>query len=179
MYEDDHIYSTSAINLDFTKPNLFVTFEGWISRTPFVKQLQTILKTLQEKMNTPVDIEFAHDGVSLYLLQCRPQSSTAGNVASPIPKDIAEERIVFSANRYISNGKLPDITHIVYVDPENTASSNGSEETARGGTGGRQAEQASPQATVHSDGAGALGQPRRHQARRQRSPIPTSTIRRR
>ena len=118
IYEDDHIYPPSAINLDFNKQNLYVTFEGLISRTPFVKQLQTILTTLQEKMDTPVDIEFAADGKNLYLLQCRPQSSTAGNVASPIPKDIAQERIVFSANRYVSNGKLPDITHIVYVDPE-------------------------------------------------------------
>ncbi|MCX6554988.1 MAG: nucleotidyltransferase domain-containing protein [Candidatus Aminicenantes bacterium] len=118
VYEDDHIHSPSAFALDFSKHNLFVTFEGLISRTPFIKQLQTILKTLQEKMCTPIDIEFAADGKNLYLLQCRPQSSTAGNVASPIPKDIAEERIVFSANRYISNGKLPDITHIVYVDPE-------------------------------------------------------------
>ncbi|MBN2344819.1 MAG: nucleotidyltransferase domain-containing protein [Candidatus Aminicenantes bacterium] len=119
VYEDDHIYSPSALGLDFSKANLFVTFEGWISRTPFVKQLQCMLKTLQEKMSTPVDIEFAHDGRQLYLLQCRPQSSTAGNVASLIPKDIAEDRIIFTANRYISNGKLPDITHIVYVDPEN------------------------------------------------------------
>ena len=128
IYEDDHIYSPSAINLDFNKQNLFVTFEGLISRTPFVKQLQTILKTLQEKMNTPVDIEFAADGKNLYLLQCRPQSSTAGNVASPIPKDIAQERIVFTANRYISNGKLPDITHIVYVDPDKYSQLEKSEE---------------------------------------------------
>ncbi len=128
VYEDDHIYSPSALNLDFKKQNLFVTFEGLISRTPFIKQLQTILKTLQEKMNTPVDIEFASDGKNLYLLQCRPQSSTAGNVASPIPKDIAQDRIVFSANRYISNGKLPDITHIVYVDPEKYSQLERSEE---------------------------------------------------
>ena len=69
-------------------------------------------------MNTPVDIEFASDGKNLYLLQCRPQASTAGNVASLIPKDIAPDRVVFTANRYISNGKIPDITHIVYVDPD-------------------------------------------------------------
>jgi hypothetical protein len=118
VYEDDHIFSPSAYNLDFERANLFVTFEGLITRTPFIKQLQTILKTLQEKMSTPVDIEFAHDGQNLYLLQCRPQAAAAGNVASPIPKDIADDRVVFTANRYISNGKLPDITHIVYVDPE-------------------------------------------------------------
>jgi predicted nucleotidyltransferase len=38
-------------------------------------------------------------------------------VPVPIPKDVPEERIVFSAKRYISNGKVPDITHIVFVDP--------------------------------------------------------------
>jgi hypothetical protein len=118
VYEDDHLYSPSAINLDFDRDNLFVTFEGLISRTPFVKQLQTILKTLQQRLNTPVDVEFAADATHLYLLQCRPQSSTAGNVASPIPRDIARDRIIFSANRYISNGQLPDITHVVYVDPD-------------------------------------------------------------
>jgi pyruvate,water dikinase len=118
IYEDDHIYPPSTLNLDFEKQNLLVTFEGLLTRTNFCKQLQTILTLLQEKMNTPVDIEFASDGQNFYLLQCRPQSSTEGNIASPIPQDIAEERIVFSANRYISNGKLPDITHIVYVDPD-------------------------------------------------------------
>jgi len=116
--EDDHLFSPSAFNLDFDRPNLFVTFEGLISRTPFVKQLQTILTTLQSRMNTPVDVEFAADATHLYLLQCRPQSATAGNVASPIPRDIAPDRIIFSADRYISNGQLPDITHVVYVDPD-------------------------------------------------------------
>jgi hypothetical protein len=118
IYEDDHIYPPSTLNLDFAKQNLLITFEGLLSRTNFCKQLQTILTMLQEKMNTPVDIEFASDGKNFYLLQCRPQSSTEGNIASPIPQDIAEERIIFSANRYISNGKIPDITHIVYVDPD-------------------------------------------------------------
>ncbi len=128
VYEDDHIYSPSALNLDFSKRNLFVTFEGLITRTPFIKQLQTILKTLQEKMDTPVDIEFASDGKNLYLLQCRPQASTAGNVSSPIPKDIAPDRVIFTANRYISNGKIPDITHVVYVDPEKYSQLENSEE---------------------------------------------------
>ncbi len=118
VYEDGHIHPPSAINMDFEKQNMLVSFEGLLSRTNFSKQLQTILKILQEKMGTPVDIEFASDGKNFYLLQCRPQSSTEGNIASQIPLDIPMERIVFSANRYISNGKIPDITHIVYVDPD-------------------------------------------------------------
>ena len=35
-----------------------------------------------------------------------------------IPTDIPEERVIFTADRYISNGTIPYITHIVYVDPE-------------------------------------------------------------
>jgi predicted nucleotidyltransferase len=31
---------------------------------------------------------------------------------------VPKEAIVFSANRYVSNGRIPDITHIVYVDPD-------------------------------------------------------------
>ena len=120
-FEGDHFRIPSAVGLDFDKQDLFVTFEGLITRTPFVGQLQTILTTLQERIQTPVDIEFAADATHLYLLQCRPQSSTAGNVASPIPSDVPRDQVVFSANRYVSNGKLPDITHIVYVDPDQYA----------------------------------------------------------
>jgi pyruvate, water dikinase len=65
----------------------------------------------------PVDIEFACDGDNLYLLQCRPQSSSQSNVSVVIPKDILPEKILFSANRYVSNGIIPDVYYIVYVDP--------------------------------------------------------------
>ncbi len=37
---------------------------------------------------------------------------------APIPPDLPPEKIIFSANRFVSNGRVPDITHIVYVDPE-------------------------------------------------------------
>ena len=120
-FDGDHLSPASAVHLDFERQDLFVTFEGLIRRTPFVRQLQTILRTLQERMQSPVDIEFAADATHLYLLQCRPQSSAIGNVASPIPTDVPRDRIVFSANRYVSNGKLPDITHVVYVDPDQYA----------------------------------------------------------
>jgi len=116
--EDDHITHPGAMDLDLSKGTPIVTFEGLITRTPFIKQIQFILKTLQAKMATPVDIEFACDGKNFYLLQCRPQSSASGNVASPIPRDLNKQQIVFTANRYVSNGRIPDISHIVYVDPE-------------------------------------------------------------
>ena len=109
---------SSPMGIHFGKDDLIVTFEGLISQTPFVKQIRTLLDLLQEKIGNPVDIEFAHDGRSLYLLQCRSQSRSIESSPSPIPKNIPKDKIVFSANRYISNGFVPDIHYIVYVDPE-------------------------------------------------------------
>jgi hypothetical protein len=119
IYEDDNLKTPMGFEIDFEKDDLIVTFDGLLNNTSFVKQMNIVLTLLKEKMETPVDIEFASDGKDFYLLQCRPQSYAEGAVAAPIPKDIPEDRIIFSANRYVSNGKVPDITHIVYVDPEN------------------------------------------------------------
>lgn len=108
---------TSLFNIDFEKQDLLITFEGFFQSTDFIKQVGSLLKTLEEEIHTPVDIEFAHDGENLYLLQCRPQSYSRETLPAPIPKDIGEDRILFSAARYVSNGYVQDITHIVYVDP--------------------------------------------------------------
>ncbi len=119
ILQDNHFTTaTSILGIDFDKNNLIVTFEGLLNKTPFILQMKQLLTVLKEKMNTPVDIEFAHDGKDFYLLQCRPQSFSKEISPAPIPKDIPENDIVFSANRYISNGHVPDITHIVYVNPD-------------------------------------------------------------
>jgi len=103
---------------DLTKVDAVVTFEGLASETPFLNQMRVLLKVLRETLGLPVDIEFASDGEDLYLLQCRPQSYTEGSAPAPIPRDIPQNQILFTASRYISNGSIPDITHVVYVDPE-------------------------------------------------------------
>ncbi|MFH1010717.1 MAG: PEP/pyruvate-binding domain-containing protein [bacterium] len=115
--DGDHLQVPSGLTSDLKRTEFCVTFEGLISRTPFVKQVGTILRVLQEKLHTPVDIEFASDGKTFYLLQCRPQVYGKDTAPSPIPHDVHREQIVFTANRYISNGRAPDCTHIVYVDP--------------------------------------------------------------
>ncbi|MGE5396260.1 MAG: PEP/pyruvate-binding domain-containing protein [Chitinophagales bacterium] len=117
VHQDDYVTKTSAFGIDYESDNLVVTFEGLITDTHFVKKVGLILKTLEDKLGTPVDIEFASDGNDFYILQCRPQSFGVDSVPAPIPKDIPEKDIVFSANLFISNGVIRDITHIVYVDP--------------------------------------------------------------
>lgn len=118
VYMQDYVKKPLALDIDFEKDDLMLTFDGLTSDTPFIKQLHCIQSILQEKLDTAVDIEFASDGDNFYLLQCRPQSYGADNAPAPIPKDISARDIIFSASRYISNGTIHDISYIVYVNPE-------------------------------------------------------------
>ena len=107
-----------GMHTDYTKEDLIVTFDGLINNTTFTALVKRMLKELQSALATPVDIEFASDGTHIFLLQCRPQSYSKYDIPTAIPSDIPEKDILFSANRYVSNGLVPKITHIVYVDPE-------------------------------------------------------------
>ena len=119
--EDGHLRQPLAGQIDFQRHDLVVTFEGLLRETPFIQQLGQLLALLQRELKTPVDIEFASDGRDLYLLQCRAQNPGKHCAPAPIPRDIPPERLIFSANRYVSNGSVTNITHIVYVDPDRYA----------------------------------------------------------
>jgi predicted nucleotidyltransferase len=115
----DHDHLRRPVGLvDFSKDKVVVTFEGLVSDSPFLTRMRTLLQVLREKLKTPVDIEFACDGRHVYLLQCRPQGATEDAAPAPIPHDLPRDRVLFSAHRYVSNGRLRDISHVVYVDPE-------------------------------------------------------------
>ena len=116
--EHNHLKKPMLFSTDYSQSDVLVTFDGLIQDTTFIKLLHTILRELQSALATPVDIEFAHDGKDFYLLQCRPQSYSKYDAPSPIPTKISKDRIIFSANRFVSNGYVPDIKYIVYVCPE-------------------------------------------------------------
>jgi len=118
VYADGRLSQPLVGSVDFERDDLVVAFEGLLSQTSFVKQIHALLNLLQREMAHPADIEFASDGKDLYLLQCRAQAPTKYARPAPIPRDIPHSRLIFSAKRYISNGTVPGITHIVYVDPE-------------------------------------------------------------
>ncbi len=118
IYCSDYIKKPLAFDIDFEKDDLLVTFDGLFNDTTFIKQINMIQSILEDKMGTPVDIEFAVDGNDFYLLQCRPQSFRPETSPAAIPKDLPSSDILFSARRYIMNGTINDISHIVYVNPE-------------------------------------------------------------
>jgi pyruvate,water dikinase len=119
IHDGNHIRKPLGKLIDFDKDNLVVTFEGLVTDSKFIPKIQSLLKLLEKRLGFPVDIEFASDGKDFYLLQCRAQSFSRGHSPAAIPDNVQKDRIVFSANRYISNGAISDISHIVYVDPQN------------------------------------------------------------
>jgi hypothetical protein len=108
----------AGFDWDPARDRSIVTFDGLLQSTPFVPRLRTLLALLRDRIGGPVDIEFACDGRDFYLLQCRSQAYADDAAPATIPHDMPPERLLFTARRYVSNGRVGDITHVVYVDPE-------------------------------------------------------------
>ncbi len=118
VLNEDHFTQPFGFNIDFERSELVATFDGLIGDSDFISTIKFLLQTLQKELIYSIDIEFASNGKDFYLLQCRAQSMTKATLPDPIPRDIPESKIIFSANKYISNGKVPEITHVVYVNPD-------------------------------------------------------------
>jgi len=103
---------------DFAGEHVVPTFEGLMSKeSGFLTMMKNLMELLETRCGFPVDIEFAADAEGLYLLQCRAQSSWAGAEEEYVKERPLPEDILFTANRYVSDGFIREITHIVYVSP--------------------------------------------------------------
>ncbi|MEJ2701775.1 MAG: PEP/pyruvate-binding domain-containing protein [Sedimentisphaerales bacterium] len=121
-----------------------LTFEKLLSKTPFVRVMQSILKTLERHYEYPVDIEFtvnfAPDGgsraisgaedesqtsdaelpVSFFvnLLQCRPLQTRGQQAHVRMPAEPDPNKILFKCEGYFMGGSIRhDIKKIIYVEP--------------------------------------------------------------
>ncbi len=120
-YTPDNMLAKNAFELNPNKDDLVVTMEGVISQSGFTPMIKRLLTVLSNAMDTPVDIEFAFDGEALYLLQCRPQSHGSLHRPAPIPQQLDKQDVLFTANRFVPDGLIESISHIVYVSPEGYA----------------------------------------------------------
>jgi hypothetical protein len=118
IVDEDRIRKPFGLEPNWETDEVVFNFEGLLSDSPFMGKMRGLLKLLRDKIGRPIDIEFAHDENHLYLLQCRTQSRSKEYAPTPIPRNLPLDKTVFWAKRQISNGRVPDITHIVYVDPE-------------------------------------------------------------
>ncbi len=117
IHRDDMLTPVVGILHDARDEDMVITFSKLIGDKRFIPQIKRLLSILKEKMGNPVDIEFAHDGDALYILQCRPQSHAIEMERVPIPKNIPQDRKLFSAGKYVTTSHIENIEYVVYVDP--------------------------------------------------------------
>ncbi len=117
VLKEDILVGVNAFTTNFKSDEVVITFDHLVRNTSMIKLMQSVMVLLKEKLGYPVDIEFASDGDNLYLLQCRPQSRNYDNKPVAIPPNIPLPKTIFTADKYISNGKVTGIKTIVYVDP--------------------------------------------------------------
>ncbi len=100
-----------------------VNFDDFILKTPFVKDMQMIMKNLEETYENPVDIEytvnFTADGnYRINLLQCRPQHFRCHDGSAPMPDNVPAEKLFFKTDGNFLGGCIDsDIKWVIYVDP--------------------------------------------------------------
>ena len=115
IYRDRQILPMVGVMAQLEPEELVVTFDGLL-RSGFPHELKTMLDLLEEGLGEPVDIEFAHDGEALFMLQCRALSRGAMAHRVEVP-DVADQRKIFSAGRYVQMGQEKDLEYVVLVDP--------------------------------------------------------------
>lgn len=100
-----------------------LTFEGLLTSTPFVADMQALFKTLERAYGRPVDVEFAVnflDGRAyrINLLQCRPlQVQGTQNPNVPEVHVAPEETLLLSKGAVVGHSRVTRLDWILCVDP--------------------------------------------------------------
>ncbi|NSW52788.1 MAG: hypothetical protein HPY85_09810 [Anaerolineae bacterium] len=109
------------------KKDLVLTFDDLLKLSSFAVRMREMLKILETRYNSPVDVEFTvhidplPDGsidLKITILQCRPQSHMDIHEIPPIPRDLAEEDLLFKTTFVVPQGFIDQVQWVVYVDPQ-------------------------------------------------------------
>ncbi|MGM0644236.1 MAG: PEP/pyruvate-binding domain-containing protein [Thermodesulfobacteriota bacterium] len=94
-----------------------ITFDNALDKTMLPQLMKKVLNKLEEAYGRPVDVEFAFDENTLYIVQCR-TLTIAEDKEITMPEDVSEDKIVFQNNKIISGGAVEYLDYLVYVDPK-------------------------------------------------------------
>jgi hypothetical protein len=101
-----------------------LTFDKLLSEGSFVSDMQSMLKTLEEAYEHPVDIEFTTNfsdpsSYKINLLQCRPFQMKGNILSVERPQDVPRSQIVLESKGPVIGGSVATtVDRIIYVDPE-------------------------------------------------------------
>ncbi|MGH7163810.1 MAG: PEP/pyruvate-binding domain-containing protein [Planctomycetota bacterium] len=117
MEEDGRLSTPLGALVQEPAARLCVTFDRLLARGDFPQRLRNLLGSLEGAYARPVEVELAVEGGDVFALQCRPLGADRGPVRVPIPADIPDKDLVFTANRDVGPGALSAIEYVVLVDP--------------------------------------------------------------
>jgi len=101
---------------DFSSEFCFASFQGLLEGgSGFLRGIGSILSSLERRLGYPVDIEFACDGESLYLLQCRPSADSGSSVGVPALSLPPEAETVLKCEAMVTDGVFRGVTHAVVL----------------------------------------------------------------
>ncbi|MDD5383131.1 MAG: PEP/pyruvate-binding domain-containing protein, partial [Candidatus Margulisbacteria bacterium] len=106
------------------QPVAILTFDDLTGKTPFIKDIRRLLKTLEKHYEYPVDVEYTVNFTSsgkmqVNLVQCRPLQAKGEGRHVEFPKEADEERLIFSSSGNFMGGNVSQpIGRIIYIDPK-------------------------------------------------------------
>lgn len=117
LHQADHMVVPPTSMVTAPPDQMVVTFDKMLRSSSFPAELKQMLRTLERAYKCPVDVEFAFDGETFFILQCRSQSQRPDVAPVVMPDDVPIERTLFSADRLVSSTDIRGIEYVVYVDP--------------------------------------------------------------
>jgi len=116
IYRHQQLLPMVGLMAQVEPSELVVTFDGLVN-SDFPSSMKVMLDILEEGLGEPVDVEFAHDGEHLFMLQCRALSLGSSASRVPVPANIDADDQVFSAVRYVQMAQCPNLRYAVLIDP--------------------------------------------------------------
>lgn len=122
----DYLQDILSIGSFLADEQFVLTFNYLTRDKRFVGLLHGALRRLEEGYGLPVDVEFTIEIVpgypypdyKLYVVQCRPLSQRKDDNDVTIPRNIAQEDILFMTHELVPDGRAEGIRYVVFVDPE-------------------------------------------------------------
>jgi len=101
-----------------------LTFDPFLTETPFLDIMKRMLRRLQNTYHHPVDIEFTvnfnqQGNMQINLLQCRPFQSIDFQDDQVVPENIHKNKTIIRVDNNFMGGNVSHmISRIILVDPE-------------------------------------------------------------
>ena len=106
LVNNEHIEQPVGPVPDFSVCDVVFSFEGLIRKTPFVAYIRELLTVSETQLGLPVDIEFAYDGDDFTSCSAG-RRVTVAMLSRLQSTELPSDQSSFSANRFVSNGRVP------------------------------------------------------------------------